>query len=208
VREQVDERHRSRPVARGSEQADIARQRGRIARHQHDPIRVARGHGAGTVLAESRPARVGDHDVRLRSLPAADIRGDDARRKVAEVVLGVGDRGAPPLHRDHATRIVDRGREESDPAVQVDDGPVAADRVANQAGERLGPVGAALEERVDRDAKRPAVDHFVHARRRPLFDVGRQVERRSRRIGAGRAFTGRGRDSQRHLAGAAEARVA
>ena len=73
VREQIDRRGAREGVAAGLQQADVAAERRRVARDEHD----ARGVGGDDVLhdvgAEPGPGRVRDHDVGRHRLPPGDV---------------------------------------------------------------------------------------------------------------------------------------
>jgi len=114
---------------------------------------------------------------------------------IAEVVLRVRDGGATALHRDDPARLVGGDPEQPYAAIEVGQHAVASRGFPHESDECLGAVGAALEERVDRDPELVAFDHLVDVRRLSAHDVRWQIEDGVGGIGERGAFAGADADS-------------
>ncbi len=112
-----------------------------------------------------------------------------------------------------------RAGEEPDAAVGVDEGAelvVIDERVADGRDERLGSVGAGLEERGGGDREPPPADDFMEPRRATSLhlvladehDIVGDVDSPGGRRGEHEPFSRRRAATQRHLAGVAEPPVA
>ena len=146
MRKEIDGRHRRQRESAALEQPDVTRKGGRVARHEDHSLRRASQDGRRAIALKARSARIGDHDVDVRTTPPADICSHDAGGGVFQIDACVADRRASALNGNNCAGTVDDGREQTDTTVEVGHPAVGPDSVADEVRERVGTIGAHLEE--------------------------------------------------------------